>query len=541
MPAQKIFVNARVFTNAHDAQFEECMVVRGDKIAYVGSRASAPILEIDEILDLNGKIVTPAFIDSHCHFLSFGMSLQKLDLSECRSLDEIRQSISTYAKSRRDLPRLLCRGWQQSSTSGKALASMIDDLDGRPVFIEALDLHSTWCNSAALKEVDAEKIKVALPNDVQCDGKGSPTGLLAEGAQVSFVWPHLMAVSSEAAKFAALESAVEEYKRAGYTGFIDMAMDKTVWNTLSKYRAQKGLPFHIAAHWFIPPGINEEKVEEYLQEAISMHEKHNPLQYPDFCITGIKLMADGVVDGCTASLSHPYGQPGSHVNVKPFWPNALLHHAVQTAAKAGLQVAIHAIGDQAISQAVAAIASAGTPHARHRIEHLELASAEDAAALAELGITASIQPVHSDPAILKDYRNLIGEKSWSRAFPYNEFSKTNIAIGTDAPTARHYALPNLYNATTRKSATDRTITECTTPHYALDLNQALIAATEGAAYSRNAEGWIGSLREGLRADFVVLDAEWAPETLLEAKVLQTWSRGEIIFDIANDVEAKRGQ
>jgi predicted amidohydrolase YtcJ len=157
---------------------------------------------------------------------------------------------------------------------------------------------------------------------------------------------------------------------------------------------------------------------------------------------------------------------------------------------------------------------------------------EDAQRLGQLGITASVQPVHSDPALTKDYPRILQPHLWERAFPYREYLEGNacLAFGTDAPTARHLPLPNLYNATVRKSALEPQSNQMTNPDGAITLLQAVTAATYGAAYSRFAEGWVGSIAADHRADFVVLETEWTPETLLNATVYQTWVRGRKVFE-----------
>ena len=218
--------------------------------------------------------------------------------------------------------------------------------------------------------------------------------------------------------------------------------------------------------------------------------------------------------------------------VDPIWPLESMKWVVKRAADAGLQVAIHAIGDVTIKNAIDSIAAAKSSRGRHRIEHLELASVEDAKRLGELGITASIQPVHSDPVLTKAYPNILQPHLWDRVFPYREYLDGHacVAIGTDAPTAKHLQLPNLYNATTRKSALDPGSSQATNPNGAIPLVEAAIAATSGAAYSRFAEGWTGSIAKGHRADFVVLETEWTSETLLDATIQQTWVMGEKAYD-----------
>jgi predicted amidohydrolase YtcJ len=538
MATNQVFTNGRIFTTSdresEAAEFANCMVIDGANIAYVGHEQNEFVQQVIQdgakVVNLEDRVVVPGFIDSHTHLLSFGLSLKKLDLEACTSLEEVRKVISEYAKQHPELPRILCRGWQQPSTGRLALASQLDDLTDRPIYAEALDLHSTWCNTAALNELHLESHIEKYGDQITCDEDGKPTGLLAEGAQTEIVWPHLMSFYTTEEKQAALEEGLTAYVSAGYTGLIDMAMDADGWEALQLYRKRKdGLPLHIAAHWYIPHGGTPEELNSHIDDAIAQHRQWHPSKSPEFCVVGIKLICDGVVDGCTAALSHPYS--GRTDIVGPLWQEEAMNLAVSRAAEAGLQCAVHAIGDVAITQAIDAIAKTKSVDRRHRVEHLELASEEDAKRLGQLGITASVQPVHSDPAILVDYPKLIGPQAWGRAFAYKEFldGKACVAIGTDAPTARHLPLPNMFNATTRRSATLPEMKTQTNPHQAITLSQAFYAATTSAAYSRFAEGWTGSLERGLRADFVVLDCSWSPETLLQAKVEQTWSAGQRLF------------
>lgn len=182
--------------------------------------------------------------------------------------------------------------------------------------------------------------------------------------------------------------------------------------------------------------------------------------------------------------------------------------------------------------AVDVLEKVGTPGKRHRIEHLELASPEDAKRLGQLGITASIQPVHSDPAILRAWSKLLGEVRAKRAFPYNEFHEGGavLALGSDSPTAPYDPLVNLYTATTRRSARDLSEKAVVNEAAGLSLSTAISAATRGAAYSCFADGYTGALEVGKKADFVVVDMEWSPENLLEARVVQTWFEGRKVYN-----------
>ncbi|KAH7141982.1 amidohydrolase 3 [Dactylonectria macrodidyma] len=536
-----VFTNGRIYTatghfREEMSNFQSAMVVDDDSISYVGGNedtvVQTAIKNGASVVDLTNLLVVPGLIDAHSHFLLFGTFLKKFDISQCKSLQEIQSAISQYAKDRPELPRLLCRGWHQSITNGIALASDLDGIDPRPIYIESEDLHSTWCSTPAIKELPIDRLGEAeTPAAVPRDSHGNPTGLLAEIAQLSVVWPHQMAVLTMGEKIAALDHIFKLYVEAGYTGAIDLAMDDIHWEALQEYKKQMGIPIHIAAHWLVANGCSDEELLARVDKAADMYRKWNPSKDPELCIVGIKLILDGVVDGCTAAVSDPF--PGHKGLAPPAWDQHQTTLAVKRATEAGMQVALHAVGDVVITQAINAVEDGGASGNRPRMEHIEFPSEEDVRRMGELKITASVQPGHCDPFTVRAYPEMVGPRLWERAFPYKKFldGHSVLALGTDAPSASHLPLPTVYTATTRKSAKVPTMTTQTNAKEALTLSQAMHAFTVGAAYSRFAESWTGSLKPGMRADFVVMDHEWDAEHLLKGKVLQTWSKGQKVFQV----------
>jgi predicted amidohydrolase YtcJ len=278
----------------------------------------------------------------------------------------------------------------------------------------------------------------------------------------------------------------------------------------------------------VPSDTEGERLAQ-VDRATELYKQFNIQTSPDLYIAGVKIICDGVVDGCTAWLSEPYSHTGSSCD--PIWTEDMLKSVVQRADSSGLQCAFHAIGDKMIETVIDIIGNVGSRERRHRIEHLELTSARDAARLGAVGILASVQPVHSDPAILEAWPKLVGEHRCKRAFAYKEFvdGGAHLVIGTDAPTAPADALKNLYIATTRRSAKDPESTAKTNAEFAIPLSTAVTAATAGAAYSCFAESQTGQLKVGYKADFAILDAEWSPGALLKAHVSQTWWNGLEVY------------
>jgi predicted amidohydrolase YtcJ len=512
--------------------------VQNSKIVFIGDAHAAEVQSYrdagSEVRDLGGRDVLPGFIDAHMHFLLLGQSLNKVQLDGSKNLEEIRSRIARYAKANPEKERIMCSGWMHSMTNGEAKATALDDLDARPIFIDSKDLHFCWCNSAALKEMSVQGMEDPAGGAIERDGDGKASGLLSEACVLLIVWPFLAKVLPLEEKRAALQAAIRAYHAVGCTGIIDMAMDENAWEAILALRGEDGgaLPLRIAAHWAIMPGKSEEYRVRQVERAMELNRLYNSRTSPDLRIVGIKIICDGVVDACTAALAEPYTS-NAHFE-GPIWTPEMLGPVVKKACEAGLQCALHAIGDQAVHNAVNVLEKYGQPDQRHRIEHLELTSAEDAKRLGKLGITASIQPVHSDPAILRAWPNLLGPERLKRAFAYSDFSDhgAQLAIGTDSPTAPYNALSNLYVATTRQSARQPDARDApVNPNFRLDLVQAITAATKGAAYSCFAENRVGSLEVGKLADFCVVDMAWDGGRLLEAQVVETWYEGRKVYEV----------
>ncbi|ELQ42397.1 amidohydrolase family protein [Pyricularia oryzae Y34] len=489
-----LLVNGKIFqasaaaddSSQQPPQFQPCMLVQNGTITHVGAASDAPIVAAQQAepslatRDLGGRTVIPGCIDGHLHTLTMGQTQTKVALDGCKSLDDIRARVARHARENPDAKRIMASGWMFSMTPDGVHHGLLDDIDPRPIYVDSKDLHHAWLNAAAIADLGCEGMPDPEGGRIFRDDKGTCTGELAEAAVFTIVWPHLAAVASFEERVAAISGAVDAYHAAGYTGMIDMAMDAMAWEAILEVRRRRiekhgSFGMRVAAYWLIIPAKTEAEHLAQVDVAIAMAAKYGKETTPDCRVVGIKVVCDGIVDACTASLREPY--TSNAADPASIWSREQLDPVVAKADAANLQVALHAIGDRTVEM-------------------------------------------------------LIGPHRCGRAFAYSEFAAAGapLALGSDAPTAPNHPLQNLYVATTRRSAREPELQDTCNPHFRLGLCQAVSAAGAGAAYSCFMDGETGRLDVGMKADFAVVDMEWAPEQLLGAKILETWFDGRKVFE-----------
>ncbi|MDQ7877185.1 amidohydrolase [Microbacterium sp. QXD-8] len=533
-----VYTGGRIFT-AGRQPWADALVVDGDSVVFAGdaARATAAAGPDAATIDLGGRLLLPGFTDAHTHLVMMGEALGRVGLTDARTLGEIQERLRAAREARPDAARVLGRGWLfDSIPGGVPTAAMIDAAVGDvPVYLDANDYHSCWLNSAALSELGITRdTPDPLGGRIGRDADGEPDGMLYETAAQVHAWAFLADQTDDGDRDAAVERTLAAYAATGVTGAVDMAFDELGLAAFHRAAERRGgrLPLRVAAHWFVENTGDE---AANLAQVVRAAELAATVRSPWLRVVGIKLVVDGVIDACTAAMRHPYSN-GS--NAEPIWPLADMKPVVAAADAAGLQVALHAIGDLASDIALDALehaAEVNGPRARrHRIEHLEYAAPGTAERMARLGVTASMQPVHADPAIFDNWAAMLGDDRVDRAFAWPEYVAAGalLAFSTDAPTAPHDALPNMYIAATRKSALDGSFAP-RHPHYALPLEQALTHATRDAAASVGDGATRGRLEAGLAADFAIVDADpfaAGPESLLAARIVRTVVAGETVHD-----------
>lgn len=533
-----VYRNAKVFTADPARPWSPSFAVRDDLFLVIGCEEEVVATAsgeggASEQVDLEGALVIPGVIDGHFHLTHTGGSLQRVDLVHAKSLAEIQDAVKGHAARYPRRHWVLGKSWLFDAVPGEPTAAMLDDaVRDRPVLLDANDFHSTWVNSVGLEALGiTDHTPDPSGGRIARDESGRATGFLEETA-AELAWEHLDKLATEDEHRRSLDDAVSALNAAGITTVIDMGMGAVALETIGKAEQRGDLDVRVVAHWMMS---REGTTAAHLAQVSHAAELMRTHQTDRLRVTGVKFITDGVIDGCTAHVTEPYT---NGTIADPIWDYAALEPVVAAADQAGLQVAMHAIGDAAVRSALDAIENAyhvngGDPRARrHRIEHIEYCDPADIPRFAQLNVTASMQPVHADPAIQDNWRELLGPDRSAAGFPVAALLATGarVVFGTDAPTAPFAPLPNLFIATTRRSALDpgSAVNE---PKNVVTIQDALQFATAQAAWSCFAEDRLGAISPGKLADFVVVDPDITdsdPERLLDASVLQTVVGGRTV-------------
>jgi predicted amidohydrolase YtcJ len=480
-----------------------------------------------DVVDAGGKTLLPGLIDAHGHVMGLGFQALQLDLTETKSLDEALAKIAEYAKANPDLPWILGRGWNQVSwklgrfPTAAELDAVVPD---RPVWLERVDGHAGWANSAALK---AGGVTAATKDPqggrIERDADGNPAGVLVDGATV--LVGDKVPPPTDAQAEAALEKALEIMASVGLTGVHDAGIDPKTWALYRQFGEEGRLTARVYA---MAGGI----------DALNQIAPNGPTGWlfdDHLALDAMKLYADGALGSRGAAMIEPYtDDPHNHGLL--FVDGAKLRNMIASASSRGFQVNIHAIGDRANREVLDAfedVAKMGLPGVRNRIEHAQVLSPDDIPRLAKLGVIASMQPTHatSDKAMAEDR---IGTGRIKGAYAWKTLieSGARFAGGSDFPVESPNPFYGIHAGVTRQDHDDQPPGGWY-PNEALSLPQAFAAFTTGAAYAGQEERQVGTLTPGKWADFIIVDRDIfkvSPEQIWETVVEQTWVGGKKVFE-----------
>lgn len=529
--AETILLNGHIWTGTEDSPEVEALAVVQNRILKTGSNKEIKKLAGPgtRVLDLQGRLVLPGFIDAHTHFLNGGLALRSVQLRECRSREEF---VSRIAAKARELPAgswILNGDWDHQQFSPPVLPTR-DWIDAvtpdHPVCVNRFDGHMVLVNSLALKLAGINKNTVSPPGgEIVRDPKtGEPTGILKDAA-ADLVYAVIPPPSLEEKKDA-VRIALKEAAANGVTSVHDMS-EAASFEVYQELLAAGELTARLYVYLQIP------EIESFLRLRIKSGFGH-----PFLRLAGLKGFVDGSLGSATALFFEPYsdnpqayGLLASHM-----FPEGIMEQRLRQADRAGLQVAIHAIGDRANAILLDLMekiwAENGPRDRRWRIEHCQHLRKTDIERYGKLGLVASVQPYHAiDDGCWAEKK--IGPERARTTYAFKSLQEAGavLAFGSDWTVAPLNPLAGIYAAVTRRTLDGRN-PEGWIPEEKVTLEEAIRSYTVRAAYAEFSEKEKGSLETGKLADLVVIDRDLfrlRPEEIIQARVVLTMVDGWVVY------------
>jgi hypothetical protein len=482
-------------------------------------------------IDAGGRTVIPGLIDAHGHVMGLGYALMRADLVDARDKAEVIARLREYEKTLPPNAWLLGSGWDQNDWPEKLFPTAAD-LDAafpdRPVWLERVDGHAGWANSAALRAAAAKSAR-PLTGDWQPEGgriersNGAPSGVFIDAAMslVNTVVP----APDDAYRRQALDKALQAAVRNGLTGVHDMGVSREDLALMKAVADEGGLPLRIDAY----ADGDGAALADLCANGLYQH-AGGRLQ-----MRGVKLYADGALGSRGAALLEDYSDDPGNRGLLVTEPTAL-EAAMRKAHGCHVQVATHAIGDRGNRLVLDAYArvlgDAARQDHRWRIEHAQVVAPEEMPRFATLGVIASMQPTHatSDMPWAQDRLGPVrvtGAYAWQRL----RDSGARLALGSDFPVESVDPRRGLHAAVTRQDRHDHPAAGWM-PDQRLSAVDALRGFTADAAYAGRDEANVGRLAVGMRADFVILqdDPLAVPAARLDdLRIESTWVDGKPVY------------
>ena len=483
----------------------------------------------DYRIDGKGRTMLPGLIDAHGHVMSLGFQALTLDLAGTTSLAEAQARIAAYAKEHGNRKWIIGRGWNQElwGLGRFPTAAELDVVVGdKPVWLERIDGHAGWANSAAMAEAAVTAKSVSPPGGRIEMAAGKPSGIFVDAAQalIEKVLPKPLSRERDQA----LVKAQDALLAFGITGIADMGTSVEDWNSFRRAGDGGWLNIRIFSY---SAGLDP--------ILVIGGNAPTPWLYGDrLRMGGVKLYADGALGSRGAWLKAPYADASDNRGLQ-FVEDTKLRNIMSRAALDGYQIAVHAIGDAANAQAFdsyAELQSTYTGDRRWRIEHAQIVDPADIPRFAQQGVIASMQPVHqTSDRTMAEARLGLGRLTGAYAWRSVRASGGHLAFGSDTPVESPDPFAGLAAAITREDAKGEPFGGWQ-PQERVSREEALAGFTTGAAYASFAEGKVGRLAPGLWADFILIDRDpmFATSSELRAtKVLETWIAGQRVYTRPN--------
>lgn len=535
-----LFLNGKIYTMEKEGEVFEALGVEKGKIKFLGTNEEAKSLSVKKKVDLEGKMMIPGMADSHLHLYAYCQNLTFVDLSEVTSLDEMIQLMREKADETKEGDWIKGVNFDQTKWKENrfpTLEEMDRISDKHPAIIKRTCLHAVVANSMALRKVGIdENYEGGTGGIVEKDAHGLPNGTLREQSTKVFddVLPDPLKDKEVQKKM--LARVMEDMSKKGITTIHTYAAKIWQYNEdIEIYRTfdrEGNLPIRVTV--CIDDLFTPEKITEEMFKA----------PYRKTQLGAYKIFSDGSMGSRSAALREPYNDDPENSGFV-ICTKEELAEKVYKGYKAGLQPAIHAIGDRALDMTISAIEytleatrEEGMTEEEQkerlpfRLIHVQMVDEELMERMAKLPIVLDIQPVFliTDLHWIEDR---IGPERLKGAFALKSMVDKGLILtgGSDCPVETYDPLRGLYSAVNRQDLKGYP-QHGFLPEERLSVYEGLCMYTKNVHYATGQEEVLGTLAIGKFADLAVLDKDlFTIDTaeIKDVKVEQTYLAGDPVY------------
>ncbi len=528
--ASALFINCKVWQP--DSTFSEAFGFENGIINFSGSFSEAKKIKqnYNDVIDLKGKLVLPSFTDGHMHLVYGSLMMSRIDCTDIKTPDELKQKILTYLKNNPEKDWLIggnldiakvFKGFEiEKGAVREFLDSIVHD---KPVYLANYDYHSAVCSSAIIEATGlASKRNDFTFDEAPVDKTGKPAGVVKEKA-FDFI-RNSVPPSSLQERTDAVEKMITVLHSYGITSVSDITKPSSP-EVFSALFQQNKLKLRINSYL---PFEEFNNFKGYLEQTENIPEDL-------FEFKGFKSFYDGALGSETGLFSENYIGKNYNGYKTDIAESGRLLKLAKIIDKAGKQIIIHAIGDKAVSEvldiAEILVKENGMHDRRFRIEHAQHINEADFNRFKKLNVIVSAQPLHMkyDISIVKEKLPDIIIK---RTHNYKALMDLGVTVnfGTDFPIVEANPFHNIKLAVTRKTDNDTFL-----PEYKINMHNSIKAYTINNAYASFNELKSGSIEIGKFADFIVMEDnlfEMPENKIYGARVKITYFNGEEVYRLS---------
>ncbi len=543
--ADMVILGGTIYTVNDKQPTVEAVVVRDEVIEFAGTEKEARewIGDSTQVIDLQGKTMTPGFIEGHGHFFGVGYFELDLDLTKVKSYDEIVTMVRDAAGKAQPGQWILGRGWHQDKWESKPekmvkgfqVHDKLNEVSpDNPVMLEHASGHAIQVNAKAMEIAGVNQLSKENLTAMESEGgeiirdqNGNPTGIFNELA-MSLIYKYVPTASDER-DFQAISLATKACWRNGITSFHDAGATRRNIELFKEAKENGTLGVRL---YVMLAGDDKNMVKEWLKKGPEIDETHW------LTIRSIKLFCDGALGSRGAWLLESYTDRADFFGMATLSMDTVLSRS-RAALKSGFQVCSHAIGDRANREILDRYETAFKENPdvkdhRFRIEHAQHLSPNDIPRFGQLGVIPAMQAIHMSSdrpwAIdrLGEKRIKVGAYMWQSLLK----SGAKIVNGTDAPVEPINPIPCFFASVTRMTLKGEPVGGYE-PEEKMTREQALRSYTLDAAYGAFEENIKGSIEPGKLADFTIFSSDIMAVSdmdILKSEVMMTIVGGKVVFE-----------